>query len=220
MESRCFALRALTTQARISKRFWVENSTKLLYLSIPSSDETWKIFTNMLRGTLGGTQYRNTVRKNGKYRNTTSKIVQIPIPHILITFKIGSLTYGCCHVALLIIPGIYAPDFDVSVIFSFSQIFTENYIRSTSTQQLINSNENDSWKREKQTNQNPFYARLVRVLISGSSLARQSLTGLTISTVSHAAPVRGKQDFTKPGLMQSKFAQLQSIKTNKAWHPT
>ena len=27
------------------------------------------------RGTLGGTQYRNTVRKNGKYRNTASKIV-------------------------------------------------------------------------------------------------------------------------------------------------
>ena len=42
------------------------------------------------RGTLGGTQYRNTVRKNGKYRNTASKIVQIPIPHILITFIIGS----------------------------------------------------------------------------------------------------------------------------------
>ena len=38
------------------------------------------------RGTLGGTQYRNTVTKNGKYRNTASKIVQIPIPHILITF--------------------------------------------------------------------------------------------------------------------------------------
>ena len=29
----------------------------------------------MKRGTLGGTQYRNTVRKNGKYRNTASKIV-------------------------------------------------------------------------------------------------------------------------------------------------
>ena len=31
--------------------------------------------TATLRGTLGGTQYRNTVRKNGKYRNTASKIV-------------------------------------------------------------------------------------------------------------------------------------------------
>ena len=28
-----------------------------------------------VRRTLGGTQYRNTVRKNGKYRNTASKIV-------------------------------------------------------------------------------------------------------------------------------------------------
>ena len=27
------------------------------------------------RGTLGGTQYRNTVSKNGKYRNTASKFV-------------------------------------------------------------------------------------------------------------------------------------------------
>ena len=32
-------------------------------------------------------QYR---KKNGKYRNTARKIVQIPIPHILITFIIGS----------------------------------------------------------------------------------------------------------------------------------
>ena len=30
---------------------------------------------NLVRGTLGGTQYRNTVRKNGKYRNTAWKIV-------------------------------------------------------------------------------------------------------------------------------------------------
>ena len=30
---------------------------------------------NHKRGTLGGTQYRNPVRKNGKYRNTASKIV-------------------------------------------------------------------------------------------------------------------------------------------------
>ena len=38
----------------------------------------------------GGTQYRNTIRKNGKYQNTAWKIVQIPIPHIVITFIIGS----------------------------------------------------------------------------------------------------------------------------------
>ena len=35
-------------------------------------------------------QSRNTVRKGGKYRNTASKIVKIPIPHILITFIISS----------------------------------------------------------------------------------------------------------------------------------
>ena len=35
-------------------------------------------------------QFRNTVRKDGKYRNTASKIVKIPIPHILITFIISS----------------------------------------------------------------------------------------------------------------------------------
>ena len=35
-------------------------------------------------------QFRNTVRKDGKYRNNASKIVKIPIPHILITFIISS----------------------------------------------------------------------------------------------------------------------------------
>ena len=34
------------------------------------------------RGTLVGTQYRKTVRKIGKYRNTVSKIDKIPIPHL------------------------------------------------------------------------------------------------------------------------------------------
>ena len=34
-----------------------------------------------LRGTLGATQYRNTARKIGKYRNTVSKIDEISIPH-------------------------------------------------------------------------------------------------------------------------------------------
>ena len=46
--SRCFPFRVLVTQARISQRFWVQNSTSLLYLPIPSSAETWKIFTNQL----------------------------------------------------------------------------------------------------------------------------------------------------------------------------
>ena len=67
-----------------------------------------------------------------------------------------------------------------------------SYIRSTfwSTQQLINSNKNNSWKREKQTKQNPFHARLVQVLISESSLRTSVSQGSTISTVSHAVPVR------------------------------
>ena len=32
-------------------------------------------------GDIEGTQYCNTVRKIGKYRNTVSKIGEIPIPH-------------------------------------------------------------------------------------------------------------------------------------------
>ena len=43
--SSCLAFRALITQAQISKRFRVQNSTSLLYLPIPSSAETWKIVT-------------------------------------------------------------------------------------------------------------------------------------------------------------------------------
>ena len=34
------------------------------------------------RGTLGGAQYRNTVRKVGKYQNPVSKIDEIPILHL------------------------------------------------------------------------------------------------------------------------------------------
>ena len=43
--SRCFAFRALITQAQIWKSFRVQNSTSLLYLPIPPSAETWKIVT-------------------------------------------------------------------------------------------------------------------------------------------------------------------------------
>ena len=78
-----------------------------------------------MRGTLEGIQYRNTVWKNGKYRNNTLKIVWIPIPHILITFIIGPLTYGCFHPARLIISGIYAPDVYIFKYFGSSQISTE-----------------------------------------------------------------------------------------------
>ena len=46
--SRCFTFNVLITQAWIWKSFWVQNSTSLLYLPIPSSGETWKIITNQL----------------------------------------------------------------------------------------------------------------------------------------------------------------------------
>ena len=39
------------------------------------TDQRWRHHAVSRRGILGGTQYRNTVRKNGKYRNTASKIV-------------------------------------------------------------------------------------------------------------------------------------------------
>ena len=45
---RCFTFRALITQARIWTSFSDQNWTSLLYLTIPSSAETWKIFTNKL----------------------------------------------------------------------------------------------------------------------------------------------------------------------------
>ena len=43
--SSCLAFRALITQARIWKSFRFQNSTRFLYLPIPSSAETWKIVT-------------------------------------------------------------------------------------------------------------------------------------------------------------------------------
>ena len=46
--SRCFAFRALITQAQMWKSFRVQNSTSLLYLPIPSLAETWKIVTKKL----------------------------------------------------------------------------------------------------------------------------------------------------------------------------
>ena len=44
----CFAFRAIIKQAQIWKSFSDQNSTSSLYLPIPSSAETWKIFTNKL----------------------------------------------------------------------------------------------------------------------------------------------------------------------------
>ena len=101
-------------------------------------------------GTLGGTQYRNTVRKNGKNRNTAWKIIQIPIPHILITFIIGSaylwvlpssafnyLRHLCTRCPCF---------FNILVVGKFLANFhwKEPFGRST---------QNNSWKREKKKNQ-------------------------------------------------------------------
>ena len=47
------------------------------------------------RGTLKGTQYRNTVWKIGKYRNTVSKMDEIPIPHlssVTLTYNVVSIS--------------------------------------------------------------------------------------------------------------------------------
>ena len=46
----------------------LKSNTKRVEKSV---EELWAT----TRGTLGGSQYRNTVRKNGKYRNTASQIV-------------------------------------------------------------------------------------------------------------------------------------------------
>ena len=59
---------------------------RTLRVSAYRGQRTWKKVTKLesnvvLRGTLVGTQYRNTVRKIGIYRNTVSKIDEIPIPH-------------------------------------------------------------------------------------------------------------------------------------------
>ena len=125
------------------------------------NERQWKIWKNRstLKGTLGSTQYRN---KNGKYRNTASKIVLIPIPHILITFIIGSaylwvlpssafnyLRHLCTRCPCF---------FNILVVGKFLANFHWKEPFGRSTQQLTNSNKNNSWKREnKQTNQpKPF----------------------------------------------------------------
>ena len=46
----------------------------------PVSRVSSKTNITKLRGTLGDTQYRNTVRKIGKYQNSVSKMDEIPIP--------------------------------------------------------------------------------------------------------------------------------------------
>ena len=61
---------------------YIRNQSSLLTLLIKRQNMTIFLVcrtrystSHTTRGTLGGTQYRNTVRKNGKYRNTASKIV-------------------------------------------------------------------------------------------------------------------------------------------------
>ena len=55
----------------------------LLQNILKSVPENWIQYTYCnRRGTLGGTQYRNTVRKIGKSRNTVSKMDEIPTPHL------------------------------------------------------------------------------------------------------------------------------------------
>ena len=44
-----------------------------------------------MRGPLWGTQYRNTVQKNGKYRSTVANMDEIPIPHLCFFFFISSM---------------------------------------------------------------------------------------------------------------------------------
>ena len=83
------------------------------------------------------------------------------------------------------------------IVFDSSQIFRKFSLKSKLhsfnllvglPNRLLTPIKNNSWKREnknkKQTNQNPFHARPVRVLISESSLALQYLRG-QLSRLSH-----------------------------------
>ena len=71
---------------------------------------SWENLTkdqSILRGTLGGTQYHNNVRKIGKYQNTVSKIDEIPITHSDLFEGRGSCTQATFmigHVYLKLYP--------------------------------------------------------------------------------------------------------------------
>ena len=71
---------------------------------------SWENLTkdqSILRGTLGGTQYHNNVRKIGKYQNTVSKIDKIPITHSDLFEGRGSCTQATFmigHVYLKLYP--------------------------------------------------------------------------------------------------------------------
>ena len=158
-----------------------------------TSIQTLKTKTQFLRhpfqgGHWGGYSIPQYRKKKWQIPNAASKIVKIPMLHILITFIIGSaylwlLSSGAFNYLrhLCTRCPCFFKYFGSSQIFCKfslkSKLHSFNLVVRRSTQQLIDSNKNNSWKREKQTNQNPFHARLVRVLISESSLARQSLRG-------------------------------------------
>ena len=73
---------------------------RTLRVSAYRGQRTWKKVTKLesnvvLRGTLVGTQYRNTVRKIGIYRNTVSKIDEIPIPHLFSVMSADVVSAAC-----------------------------------------------------------------------------------------------------------------------------
>ena len=51
--------------------------------------EVYKVTASSEINFEGGTQYRNIARKIGKYRNTVSKIDEVPIPPFIDPFIIG-----------------------------------------------------------------------------------------------------------------------------------
>ena len=56
----------------LSKQLYLEPLEDVICMGLMVLDSTKHV---VMRGTLGGTQYRNTVRENGKYRNIASEIV-------------------------------------------------------------------------------------------------------------------------------------------------
>ena len=94
----CFILREFCSKIKPQKERWnfpfilARARSRLCHKWLRSEVSKMERGSQNIHG--GGhwvTQYRNTVKKkNGKNRNTAWKIVQIPIPHILITFIIGS----------------------------------------------------------------------------------------------------------------------------------
>ena len=56
----------------------------------------------IMRGKLADTQYHNTVRKIGKFRNTVSTIDRIPISHFWsVTLKVVSISRACLSQAFM-----------------------------------------------------------------------------------------------------------------------